>query len=384
MKIDKASDRLRHLQPSIENVFPKKVKVYTTDGSYVLVKSDLTREHGIIRCFYYHNTPDELGGKVTADGEPDTLGFDIHVIDEDSKRKIKVDITYGDSMKYEFSITEPNIIKIFHYNGIGSKLDSKTHFGLHEKSIKDFIKVFTYLNPNLKLNVLDFHFIDKFFDTHVHNESIKMTPLSTDQKILVVNNGRPTGDPFLSNILDYLRERGIDYVVASNVPELKNLLKSEKIVGSILSGSDFRIMRDGDKLSQAALKFLKCPLIGICFGCQSICKNAGSKIKEGKKLIHGHYKFTKGKLHHLFRGLDLNHTKFSFSFRDYVTECPQGFEVIAKVGDVIVGIADERSRRWGLMFHPEDLENTEIILDNFIKVCHSGQAESDKIKKGQF
>lgn len=390
-KIKKISDELksvdfnlRHLKETVEDIFPKHVSIYTTDGSYKLVKSDLTREHGILRCFYYHNTPDENHGDVTVDGEPDTLAFDIHVLDTESGRRLKIDLTYGDSMKYEFSIESPDKVKIFHYNGIGSRLDSDTHFGLTKKSIQDFIKVFEYLNPKLKLKVSDFKFLDKYFHSHTHNESIKLTPLSGDQKILVVNNGRPTGDPFMKNILNFLKERGIEYEVASNTTELKNYYREGNIVGMILSGSDFRILRDGDSLSRVALKNFKCPTLGICFGFQSICKNFGGEIKEGKKLIHGHYKLSEYQNHHLFKGLNLEDTKFSFSFRDFVDESPQGFKVLAKLNNIIAAIGNEQRRTWGVMFNPEDLERTYILIDNFMRVCHPGQAEAEKIKKGLF
>lgn len=51
-----------------------------------------------------------------ADGEPDTLEFDMHFVkNQDGTLKILVDITYGDSMVSEFSVQQPNKVDVMEY-----------------------------------------------------------------------------------------------------------------------------------------------------------------------------------------------------------------------------------------------------------------------------
>jgi len=76
--------------------------------------------------------------------------------------------------------------------------------------------------------------------------------------------------------------------------------------------------------------------------------------------------------HFLFNGIDLSQQKVSFCFHDYPSDVPNGFEVIAMLDDVIAGVSSKD--RYGLLFHPEELESTYIILDNFLNTCkvHKG------------
>ena len=215
-------------------------------------------------------------------------------------------------------------------------------------------------------------------------ESAKITPLSKNEIILVVNNTEPQKNRFLNNILRYLRTRGIEHVVASSVSEIKKAYEEKKIVGALLTGSEHRINEYDDKLCRVALKNLKCPILGICFGFQSICKNAGAKIVESEKLVLDHEKLTDFKDSKLFKDLNLDSMKLSFAFHDYPQSCPSGYQVIGKLNDIIAAIADEKNERYGVLFHPEDTEQSHKILDNFISLCHQGQDEQDKLMKGQF
>jgi GMP synthase-like glutamine amidotransferase len=76
--------------------------------------------------------------------------------------------------------------------------------------------------------------------------------------------------------------------------------------------------------------------------------------------------------------------KLSFNFHDYPESCPSGYQVVGKLNDTIVAIADDKNERYGVLFHPEDVEYSQEILDNFIGLCHQGQDEQDKLMIGQF
>ncbi len=369
---------------NVRKFLPKKIKLYTTYGSHIYALSDVTSENNIIRIFYFFNTLEETGGDVVADGDPDTLSFDVHVVTENNQVKLNIDVSYGDSKFYEFTIEAPNKVKVHHYNGIDSKFDPDTHLGLHDKSLKSMISFFSKFNKNFNLTEKDFTFIDRYPDTYKHNENVKTTPLSGDDIILVVDNTEPQKERFLKNILKYLQIRGIENKVVRDLSNMRSYYNSGKVKGVILTGSDYRINEVDDKLSRTAVKNFKCPIIGMCFGLQSMCKTYGAELVSGKKLVQDHRSLDKWKDCKIFKNCDLKNIKLSFAFHDYPKNCPDGFKVVGMVGDRIVAIANESKDQYGVLFHPEDTESGYKILDNFIGLCHKSQGEQEKLLQGKF
>lgn len=272
-----------------------------------------------------------------------------------------------------------------HYNGIGSKADPETHFGFTDKTINDIVK---FINAfGFKFQSKDFSFIDKYLDTYV-NEDVKLTPLTGNQKVLVVNNSKPQESRYLHNILRFLKMRGIEYVVATNDEDVKRISEQENIVGAILTGSEYRLTNPMDKseslASKKALEILKCPIIGICYGMQVMAKFHGGHVKDSGKLVQSMKKLTYcDSSCTLFEGVDLDN-EFSFNFNDIVTKSPGDFKVICKVGNIITGISNDSKKRYGVLFHPEDIERTFKVLDNFTDMFHNGQKEQDALKQGKF
>ena len=52
--------------------------------------------------------------------------------------------------------------------------------------------------------------------------------------------------------------------------------------------------------------------------------------------------------------------------------------------DTIAGIANDEKKRYGLLFHPEDMQRTYQVLDNFVAMFDHVQKGQDAIKTGQF
>lgn len=155
---------------------PNELEILTNSGSWVLKKSDvnLLNENNI-QISYYHNTPKEyIDGGVNHDGEPDYLEFDIHIVKENNGYfansnilKLDIDITYGDAMMSEFSITTPNKVDVIHYTGKGSLYDPESFFGFSDKSLSDLISFFNRFG--FKLTEKDLLFIDKTNDEYKPN-----------------------------------------------------------------------------------------------------------------------------------------------------------------------------------------------------------------------
>lgn len=381
---------------------PKKLNLVTDNGSWVLElpQEDYGMGHptnvaNLMNCIqinYYQNTPSREDGDVTRDAEPDQLEFDITIVKNNDGNsanpdtlKLDVDITYGDAMAVEFTIEKPNKINVTHYTGFGSLYDPNSYFGFEDESLEEIVNFFN--SWGYQLTTKDFTFLDKYPDSYIHqktNETIQLNPSFNKEYILIVNNSKPQENRYLTNVIKYLDFRGISWQIASTPEEVKKMNDEFDIIGAILTGSDYRV-KDAEEssidINEKAYDILNCPIFAICYGMQLMGKHYGLELKEGEH-IHGSYKLTDYKEHYIFKGLDMENTDFSFSFRDYLSECPTGFEVIGNLNDKIVAIANDEKRQYGTLFHPEDIEYTYKVLDNFIDMCDGGQSKEVEDLKG--
>lgn len=409
MKIKKfESFDYKFLMPEIKEIFPQLIKIYTSDGNFTLRLADFTREGNVVKADYYQNTFRK--SNHLKDGEPDFLIFDLHFVNNENGLKTIIDITYGDSTKYAFSIEAPNKIKITIYNGIDSHLDSETQFGFEDETIIDLVNLFNQFSESYHLTTKDLNFLDKYPDSFdpsnieivpdteikyflnkkklelpTNSEKPNQTSLSNGKKILVINNSLAPKHRYLGNILKYLQIRGLNNVVVSNVRELEEVISKYKISCVISTGSE-KMVKDEESTATTfmALKELDCPFLGICFGFQSLAKYYGSKIDKGE-FTHQNKKIEiLDPNHFLFSDLLSEENKFSFSFNDYPINCPENFDIICKVDGKIAGIQNKEKNLYGLLFHPEDIEYSHKILDNFISLTDKQKDEQEKIKSGKF
>jgi anthranilate/para-aminobenzoate synthase component II len=198
------------------------------------------------------------------------------------------------------------------------------------------------------------------------NEFNSVDYSNTEPTILVIDNTMPPEKKYLSNIVNYLEKSNMNYVVASNTDELSNYCKSHNIVGAISTGSDYRVNEDSNVLSYKALQDLDIPILAMCFGYQSMAKFYDVEVLSGPEIKGEFYLDNFDISHFLFENIDLNSTKVSFCFHDCPSEVPKGFTKIAELSGKIAGISNDHLKRYGLLFHPEDLTTTHIIIDNFI------------------
>jgi len=185
--------------------------------------------------------------------------------------------------------------------------------------------------------------------------------------IIVIDNTMPPEKKYLSNIIYYLENSNIFYKIASEPEHILEYSKNYNIIGALSTGSDYRVSKDSNRLSYKALQYLECPILAMCFGFQSMAKFYGVEIKSESEIKDNLYLTSFDESHFLFRDIDLKTTKVSFCFHDYPSEVPQGFTKIAEIDGKITGISNTHLKRYGLLFHPEDLPSTHIILNNFIE-----------------
>ena len=186
-------------------------------------------------------------------------------------------------------------------------------------------------------------------------------------KVLVIDNSKPPEKKYLENIVIYLNDRNIEHIVVDDVAELDSILDAEKISCAISTGSDYRANKDDYSLAALAMDKLECPILGICFGMQTMALHYGAKVNSGTELTIGESILGNIKEHWLFKGIDLHSTPVSFAFNDNPIDCPAEFEVHATINGKIAAILSDSKRRYGLLFHPENKRDTFAILDNFIK-----------------
>jgi GMP synthase-like glutamine amidotransferase len=373
-----------NLGENLKDRFPKSIEVYTDHGTFTYTIGDFTREPDILRVTYNGVSAEETGN-VLSDGEPDFVCFDIHFLRKQDKLKLIINITYGDTIVSEFSLQAPNKLKIGHYEGIGSKVSPDTHFGFSDDTLKALIGVFNSFDESFSFNKNDFEFLDKYFDTYQHNESANIMPLSNDQKILLIDNSKPPQHNFIRKLEDYFRIRGLNYQKISSINEANQIKDYHNIVAIVMSGSDHNIDDSPDKqeLFEWAITNFTCPTLAICYAAQSMMRHYGADIYRGK-ILHDNLKFTIYKDHHLIRGIDCDKYQFSFSFRDFIKEPPEGFAAIAKVGLRVALATNDNKKEYALFFYPENMEFTHKVIDNFIDLIHPAQKEQEKILNGRF
>src|SRR6187399_3634803 len=131
--------------------------------------------------------------------------------------------------------------------------------------------------------------------------------------------------------------------------------------GIILSGGPESVLQKDAPAAPQAVWDLKVPVLGICYGMQTMAAQLGGKVEPGSVHEFGYAEIrARG---HSDLLLDIEDRKNSeghglldvwMSHGDRVTQLPPGFKLIASTSDVpIAGMADETRNFYALQFHPE-------------------------------
>ncbi|MBS1199854.1 MAG: glutamine-hydrolyzing synthase [Proteobacteria bacterium] len=131
--------------------------------------------------------------------------------------------------------------------------------------------------------------------------------------------------------------------------------------GVILSGGPESVTVAGAPAAPAAVFGLGAPVLGICYGMQTMAAQLGGRVEPGEVHEFGYAEVRARGHSALLRDIedrvnDQGHGLLDvwMSHGDHVVGLPAGFTVIASTGDVpIAGMADESRRFYALQFHPE-------------------------------
>ena len=157
--------------------------------------------------------------------------------------------------------------------------------------------------------------------------------------------------------------------------------------GIILSGSHASVYEEEtDKAPQAAFE-LGVPVLGICYGMQTMAQQLGGKVEAGTKREFGYAEIRARGHSALFKNIQdrVNSEGHGLidvwmSHGDKVTKLPPNFKIIASNDTTpIAAFADETRQFYGVQFHPE-VTHTKLghaMLERFVlDIC---QAKPDWI-----
>ncbi len=157
---------------------------------------------------------------------------------------------------------------------------------------------------------------------------------------------------------------------------VREYAKDGTLKGVILSGSHASVYEDTtDKAPQAVFE-LGVPVLGICYGMQTMAYQLGGKVEGGHKREFGHADVRARGHTRLFDGIQDYVTpeghgmlQVWMSHGDKVTELPPGFKLMASTESCpIAGMADEERRFYAVQFHPEVTHTRQgkAILERFV------------------
>ena len=148
-----------------------------------------------------------------------------------------------------------------------------------------------------------------------------------------------------------------------------------QLKGIILSGSHASVYEVDDKAPEAVFE-LGVPVLGICYGMQTMANQLGGKVEAGATREFGYAEVRAHGHTELFKGIeDFSNTeghgmlKVWMSHGDKVTALPPGFKVMASTPSCpIAGMADEARRFYAVQFHPEVTHTVQgrAILERFV------------------
>src|SRR3990172_4074529 len=155
-----------------------------------------------------------------------------------------------------------------------------------------------------------------------------------------------------------------------------NFIRDFKPAGIILSGGPNSVYEEETRKARQVVFELGVPVLGICYGMQTMAAQLGGAVESGKVREFGYAEIRAQGHSALLRGIQDRANSEGhglidvwMSHGDKVTALPPGFSVIAgNAATPIAGMADETRRFYALQFHPEvtHTHQGKAILGRFV------------------
>jgi GMP synthase (glutamine-hydrolysing) len=146
-------------------------------------------------------------------------------------------------------------------------------------------------------------------------------------------------------------------------------------IGVIFSGGPSSVYWTDAPRAPAKVLAADVPILGICYGNQTMVVQLGGAVEGGHAAEFGRAEIEVTAGSPLFDGIWSPGTRDTvwMSHGDKITRIPEGFVVIARSDNAPNAvIANEASRRYGVLFHPEVAHTPKgaALLSNFaLKIC---------------
>ena len=201
-----------------------------------------------------------------------------------------------------------------------------------------------------------------------------------DDKVLILD----FGSQYTQLIARRVREAGV-YCEIYPWDISFDRIKKFAARGLILSGGPESTLADETPLAPMDIFELNVPILGICYGMQTIARQLGGVVENVGKSEFG-YAHVRARGHtDLLRDIQDSVTEQGYgmldvwmSHGDRVAELPPGFKLMASTESApIAGMADESRKIYGLQFHPEVTHTKQgvAIYSRFLhEICGCGSA----------
>ena len=150
--------------------------------------------------------------------------------------------------------------------------------------------------------------------------------------------------------------------------------------GIILSGSHMSAYEESNDQASQAVFEAGVPVLGICYGMQTMAQQLGGKVESGTKREFGYAEVRARNHSKLLEGIEDFQTeagegmlKVWMSHGDKVSELPPGFKVMASTPSCpIAGMFDEARGFYAVQFHPEvthTVKGREFLQRFVLDIC---------------
>jgi GMP synthase (glutamine-hydrolysing) len=151
--------------------------------------------------------------------------------------------------------------------------------------------------------------------------------------------------------------------------------------GIILSGGPDSVNDEKSARAPNIVFDLEVPILGICYGMQTMAVQLGGDATSAEKAEFGFAKIRARNHSKLLSGISDERNSDGHGLLDVwmshgieVTQLPSGFELIASTDNcLIAGFANQKKHYYGVQFHPEVTQTKQgiKILERFITdICH--------------
>ena len=185
-------------------------------------------------------------------------------------------------------------------------------------------------------------------------------------KILILD----FGSQYTQLIARRVRELGVYCEIFHHKSSL-GAIKKFNPKGIILSGGPETVKQKGAPKVAEKIFELNIPILGICYGMQTIAKQLGGKVELANKREFGHADLKlRNQAAGLFKGISKKNISVWMSHGDHVSKLPNGFKSCGVTSNSPIAAFFNPSKKiYGLQFHPEVTHTPQgkIILKNFVR-----------------